>query len=104
MGPVRGGIGRRRVPALRRQPESTSRYRDRHSTSGAKSTRGCQGLADMVRTDRHNHRPSRDSDNVEAIRYSRVPSDDVWSRGRQVNLLRSTLREFYRRLLSHSVT
>ena len=41
-------------------PMSTSRYRDRHSTSGAKSDPGdAKVLADMVRTDRHNHRPGR---------------------------------------------
>jgi len=35
---------------------STSRYRDRHSTSGAKSDAGdARVLADMVRTDRNNH-------------------------------------------------
>jgi transposase len=35
-------------------PMSTSRYRDRHSTSGAKSDPGdAKVLADMVRTDRH---------------------------------------------------
>src|SRR3954468_12227397 len=40
-------------------PMSTSRYRDRHSTSGAKSDAGdAQVLSDMVRTDRHNHRLS----------------------------------------------
>ena len=39
-------------------PMSTSRYRDRHSASGAKSDPGdAKVLADMVRTDRHNHRP-----------------------------------------------
>ena len=41
-------------------PMSTSRYRDRHSTSGAKSDAGdAKVLADMVRTDRHNHRLDR---------------------------------------------
>src|SRR5579864_7285938 len=35
-------------------PMSTSRYRDRHSSSGAKSDPGdAKVLADMVRTDRH---------------------------------------------------
>jgi transposase len=39
-------------------PMSTSRYRDRHSSSGAKSDAGdAQVLCDMVRTDRHNHPP-----------------------------------------------
>ena len=51
-------------------PMSTSRYRDRHSTSGAKSDPGdAKVLADMVRTNRHNHRPvSADSETVQAIK------------------------------------
>lgn len=40
-------------------PMSTSRYRERHSTSGAKSDPGdAKVLADLARTDAHNHRPS----------------------------------------------
>lgn len=79
-------------------PMSTSRYRDRHSTSGAKSDAGdAQVLSDMVRTDRHNHRLiAGDSQDVEAIKIlARAHQTMVWSRGRQTNLLRSTLREFY---------
>jgi hypothetical protein len=39
-------------------PLSVDRYRDRHATSGAKSDPGdAKVLADIVRTDRHNHRP-----------------------------------------------
>ena len=79
-------------------PMSTSRYRDRHSASGAKSDAGdAQVLSDMVRTDRHNHRlVAGDSDEVEAIKVlARAHQSMVWSRGRQTNLLRSTLREFY---------
>ena len=79
-------------------PMSTSRYRDRHSTSGAKSDAGdAQVLSDMVRTDRHNHRlVAGDSQGVEAIKVlARAHQTMVWSRGRQTNLLRSTLREFY---------
>ena len=79
-------------------PMSTSRYRDRHSVSGAKSDPGdAKVLADMVRTDRHNHRPvAGDSDAAEAIKVlARAHQRMVWSRGRQTNLLRSTLREFY---------
>jgi Transposase/Transposase IS116/IS110/IS902 family len=79
-------------------PMSTSRYRDRHSASGAKSDAGdAQVLSDMVRTDRHNHRPvAGDSGGVEAIKVlARAHQAMVWSRGRQTNLLRSTLREFY---------
>jgi hypothetical protein len=79
-------------------PMSTSRYRDRHSTSGAKSDAGdAQVLADMVRTDRHNHRlMAGDSKEVEAIKIlARAHQTMVWSKGRQSNMLRSTLREFY---------
>lgn len=39
-------------------PLSVSRYRDRHTVSGAKSDKAdAKVLADLVRTDRHNHRP-----------------------------------------------
>lgn len=79
-------------------PMSTSRYRDRHVVSGAKSDPGdAKVLADVVRTDRHNHRPvAGDSDTVEAVKaLARAHQRMVWSRGRQANLLRSTLREFY---------
>ncbi|MDR3661825.1 MAG: IS110 family transposase [Mycobacterium sp.] len=79
-------------------PMSTSRYRDRHSASGAKSDTGdAKVLADMVRTDRHNHRLiAGDTEGVEALKVlARAQQRMVWSRGRQTNLLRSTLREFY---------
>jgi hypothetical protein len=79
-------------------PLSTSRYRDRHGVSGAKSDPGdAKVLADMVRTDRHNHRlVAGDSDDVQAVKVlARAHQTMVWSRGRQTNLLRSTLREFY---------
>jgi hypothetical protein len=77
---------------------STSRYRDRHSTSGAKSDPGdAKVLADMVRTDRHNHRPvAGDSELAGAIKVlARAHQTMIWSRTRQTNFLRSTLREFY---------
>jgi transposase len=79
-------------------PMSTSRYRDRHSTSGAKSDAGdAEVLADMVRTDRHHHRlVAGDTEDVEAVKIlARAHQTMVWSRGRQTNQLRSTLREFY---------
>ena len=84
-------------------PMSTSRYRDRHSTSGAKSDPGdAKVLADMVRTDRHNHRPiAGNSEVVEAVKVlARAHQSMIWSRGRQANALRSTLREFYPAALS----
>ena len=64
-------------------PMSTSRYRDRHSTSGAKSDPGdAKVLADMVRTDRHNHRPvAGDSELAEAIKVlARAHQSMIWSR------------------------
>ena len=40
-------------------PSSVARYRERHAVSGAKSDAGdAKVLADLVRTDRHHHRPS----------------------------------------------
>ena len=79
-------------------PLSVSRYRERHTTSGAKSDPGdAKVLADLVRTDRHQHRPiAGDSELAEAIKVlARAHQGLCWMRGRQVNLLRSTLREFY---------
>ena len=79
-------------------PMSTSRYRERHSTSGAKSDPGdAKVLADLARTDAHNHRPvAGDSELTEAIKVlARAHQGLVWARRRQTNQLRSALREFY---------
>ncbi|HEY8813627.1 MAG TPA: IS110 family transposase [Candidatus Dormibacteraeota bacterium] len=79
-------------------PLSASRYRDRHVTSRAKSDPGdAKVLADLVRTDRHNHRQvAGDSELAEAVKVlARAHQDLIWSRQRFVNRLRSTLREFY---------
>jgi transposase len=79
-------------------PLAVSRYRDRHQVSGAKSDAGdAKVLADLVRTDRHNHRPvAGDSELAEAVKVlARTHQSLVWTRQRQVNQLRSLLREFY---------
>ena len=79
-------------------PMSTSRYRERHSTSGAKSDPGdAFVLANLARTDGHNHRPiAGDSDLAEAVKVlARAHQGLIWTRQRQLNQLRSTLREFY---------
>jgi transposase len=79
-------------------PFAASRYRDRHQVSGAKSDPGdAKMLADLVRTDRHNHRQvAGDSELSEAIKVlARAHQSLVWTRGRQINQLRSALREFY---------
>ena len=79
-------------------PMSTSRYRERHSTSGAKSDPGdAKVLADLARTDAHNHRAvAGDSELGEAVKVlARAHQSMIWTRQRQTNQLRSTLREFY---------
>jgi Transposase/Transposase IS116/IS110/IS902 family len=79
-------------------PMPASRYRDRHSTSGAKSDPGdAKVLADMVRTGRHNHRPvAGDSELADAVKIlARAHQSMIWTRRRQANQLRSALREFY---------
>jgi hypothetical protein len=79
-------------------PLAVSRYRDRHVVSGAKSDAGdAKVLADLVRTDRHNHRPGGgESDLAEAVKVlARTHQSLVWTRQRQVNQLRSLLREYY---------
>ena len=79
-------------------PLAAARYRERHGVSGAKSDRGdAKVLADLVRTDRHNHRRiAGDSELVEAIKVlARAHQSAIWSRQRQLNGLRSALREFY---------
>ena len=79
-------------------PFAASRYRDRHATSGAKSDPGdAKVLAELVPTDRHNHRPiAGDSELAEAVKIlARSHQNLIWTRLRQLNALRSTLREFY---------
>jgi len=79
-------------------PMASSRYRDRHAVSGAKSDSGdAKVLADLVRTDRHNHRPvAGDSELAAGIKVlARAHQSAVWGRQRQVNALRSALREYY---------
>jgi hypothetical protein len=79
-------------------PLAVARYRDRHCVAGAKSDAGdAKVLADLVRTDRHNHRRiAGDSADVEGIKVlARGHQSLIWSRNRQTNALRSALREYY---------
>ena len=79
-------------------PMSTARYRERRSTSGAKSDRGdAQTLAEVARLDGHNHRLLEpDSDLADAIKHTaRAHQNLIWTRQRQLNQLRSVLREFF---------
>ncbi len=79
-------------------PLGVDRYRDRVRVSGAKSDPGdARVLADMVRTDAHQHRPvAADSDLAEAIKLvARSHQSAIWSRRRLANQVRSALREYY---------
>ena len=79
-------------------PLAVARYRDRHHISGAKSDAGdAKLLADLVRTDRHNHRPiAGDSVEAEAIKVlARAHQSLIWARTRHTLRLRSALREYY---------
>jgi transposase len=79
-------------------PLAVARYRDRHHVSGAKSDAGdAKLLADLVRTDRHNHRPiAGDSLDAEAIKVlARAHQSLIWARTRHTNMWRSALREYY---------
>ena len=79
-------------------PRSASRYRDRHHVGGAKSDAGdARLLADLVRSDRHNHRQvAGDSDEATAVRIlARAHQQLVWDRTRLTNRLRNALREYF---------
>ncbi len=79
-------------------PMSVARYRERHVTSGSKSDPGdAKVLADLVRTDRHNHREtSGDSDDAEAVQVlARAHQRAIWNRQREANALRSALKDYY---------
>ena len=79
-------------------PMQVARYRERHSTSGAKSDPGdAHLLAEIVRLDRaHHRRIAGDSELAEHIKVAaRAHQTMIWSRVRQVNALRSLLREYY---------
>lgn len=79
-------------------PIQAARYRERHTSSGAKSDPGdAHVLAEIVRTDRNHHRPvAGDSELAEVVKtLARTHQTMIWTRQRQTNQLRSMLREFY---------
>lgn len=79
-------------------PLAASRYRARHHVGGAKSDPAdAKLLADLVRTDRHNHRPiAADSEQAKAVRRAaRAQQRLVWDRTGLVNRLRAELREVF---------
>ena len=81
-------------------PLAAARYRDRRRVSRPMRCRGRQTLADLVRTDRHNHRRvAGDSADVEAVKIlARAHQNLIWTRVQHTNALRSALRESYRAL------
>jgi transposase len=79
-------------------PMSVARYRERHSTSGAKSDAAdAHLLAEIVRVDRAHHRPvAGDSPQAEAVKLvARAHQSLIWDRSRHVLRLRAALREFF---------
>src|ERR687898_1694967 len=79
-------------------PVQVARYRERHSTSGAKSDPGdAHLLAEIIRVDRAHHRAiAGDSEIAEHVKVAaRAHQTMIWSRVRQANALRSLLREYY---------
>ena len=77
-------------------PMSVARYRERHSTSGAKSDAAdAHMLAEIVRLDRAHHRPvAGDSELVRRSSWWPVHQSLVWDRTRHVLRLRG-VREFF---------
>lgn len=79
-------------------PLAASRYRARHSVSGAKSdATDAVLLANIVRTDAAAHRVlPADTELAQAIRVlARAQQDAVWARGQVGNQIRDLLKEFY---------
>jgi len=79
-------------------PMSVARYRERHSTSGAKSDAAdAHLLAEIVRLDRAHHRPiAADSSASQAMKLvARNHQSLIWDRTRHVLRLRSALREYF---------
>lgn len=79
-------------------PLSSARYRQRHSTSGAKSDAGdAHVLAEIVRLDREHHRQiAGDTDLAEAVKLlARAHQTAIWDRTRQVLRLRSALLQYF---------
>jgi len=79
-------------------PIQASRYRERHTSSGAKSDPGdAHMLAEIVRVDRAAHRPMQgDTAVAEQVKITaRAHQSMIWTRQRSVNTLRSLLRDYY---------
>jgi transposase len=79
-------------------PKQAARHRELLSLSGAKSDKAdAAGLADMVRTRRHQLRQiAADSEHAQAIQVlARAHKSMIWERTRQTTRLRSALLEYF---------
>jgi len=79
-------------------PLSAARYRQRHSTSGAKSDAAdAHLLAEIVRLDRDHHRQvAGDSELADAVKLlARAHQTAIWERTRHVLRMRSALVEYF---------
>lgn len=79
-------------------PRAVARYRERHYQAGKKSDHGdASVLADILRTDRHQHRPlPAVSDHALTIKaLARQHQEAIWALHQTASRLRSMLLEFY---------
>jgi transposase/transposase IS116/IS110/IS902 family protein len=79
-------------------PRAAARYRERHGQAGGKSDRGdAVMLANILRTDRHAHRPlPADTELARAVKATaRQHQEAIWARQQAMNRLRSLLRDYY---------
>jgi transposase len=79
-------------------PRAVARYRERHYQAGKKSDHGdASVLADILRTDRHQHRPlPAVSDQALTIKtLARQHQEAIWAMHQTTSRLRSMLLEFY---------
>ena len=79
-------------------PRAVARYRERYGQAGGKSDPGDAGvLANILRTDRHVHRPlPADSELVRAVKTcARQHQEAIWARQQAMNRLRSLLHDYY---------
>ena len=79
-------------------PRAVARYRQRHSQAGGKSDPGDAAvLANILRTDRHMHRPlpviSEQALAIKAL--ARQHQEAIWAMNQTISRLRSVLLEFY---------
>ena len=79
-------------------PRAVARYRERHGQAGKKSDPGdAVVLADVLRTDRHQHRPLPvTTPCAQAVKVlARQHQEAIWALHQTTNRLRSVLLEFY---------